>query len=81
MRQTTDQEIEANASTQRTARIAEHILGHPVAQRLPWHAIEALLAVARGDADVDPTDAERLVHCALAVCITSEILSAREART
>jgi hypothetical protein len=67
------------AQSERSARTAERVLDHPIAQRLPWHATEALLGIARGDTGIDPADARQLLHAALQVVVTAEVLSSREA--
>ena len=57
----------------RSRTLADVLLQHRLAQALPWRATQALLAVARQDAGIDPDDAQRLVHAALTAVVTAEI--------
>jgi hypothetical protein len=62
-----------------TAHLADVVLGHGIAQGFSWHVTEALLAVSRGDPDIDPAAARRFVTQALACVLEVEILAYRRA--
>jgi hypothetical protein len=57
--------------------MAEVMLGHPVISEFPTGAVEALSAIADGQ-PIDPADMHLLVHTALSVIITAEVLNLRE---
>jgi hypothetical protein len=62
------------------AHMAEVVLGHDIAQRLPWHVTEAMLSVARRDPGIDQDAARQLVRAALTAIVEVEIRAARGAR-
>ena len=71
----TDAEIAAH-----TAHLADVVLDHGIAQRLPWHVTEAMLSVARQDPGIDQGTARLLVQQALTAIVEVEIRASREAR-
>jgi hypothetical protein len=60
-------------------RLAAQLLQHPVAQQFSWRTVNLLLAVERGDADLDDATVRQLLRAALTAVITSEVMSARQA--
>jgi hypothetical protein len=61
------------------SRLAGWVLQHRLAQSFSFRSVSALLAIERGDADVDPIDAHRLLGLALEAVITAEVVAVREA--
>lgn len=58
----------------------ELVLPHRITQAFSYGAVEALLAVARRDPDIDPADARLLVRHALVAIVEAEIVAGRVAR-
>ncbi|HXE85887.1 MAG TPA: hypothetical protein VN524_03685 [Hyphomicrobiaceae bacterium] len=65
----------------RAARAADLVLGHPLAQDFSFRATSALVDIARGSTCIAPDDAELLVHLALQAVVTAEVVASREMRT
>jgi hypothetical protein len=72
----TPSEIEAH-----TAHLADVVLDHDIAQRLPWHVTEAMLSVARQDPGIDQGAARLLVQQALSAIVEVEIRASRGDRS
>jgi hypothetical protein len=61
------------------SRLAGWVLQHATAQSFSFRSVTVLLAIERGDANVNPADAHRLLQVALQSCIEAEILAGRKA--
>lgn len=62
------------------SRLAGWVLRQDLIQDFSFRTVGLLLAIERGDSDIDAADARQLLQLALKACITAEILAGREVR-
>jgi hypothetical protein len=58
-------------------RLTGWVLQHPVTQQLSFRTVQTLLAIERGDADLDEAAVRRVLRLALQACITADVLATR----
>jgi hypothetical protein len=60
-------------------RLSRQILDHPLTQHFTFRSVQTLLAIERGDADLDEAVVRRVLRLALQACITADVMEARRA--